>query len=84
MKCFLPRLLWEETPGGPAEGGAGEGPGTGRAVHRAVQLPDEEVRGEDVQHLLPPGSVQQAVRLGVIAGQQHRKQGRHLPRSDGT
>lgn len=71
------RLLGEETPGGPSEGGAGGVPGHGGAVHPAVQQHAEKVRGAGVQHLLHPGHAQQALQLGVVSGEHH--QGRHLP-----
>lgn len=80
----LCRLLWEEASGRPPEGGAGERPGAGRAFHSEVQLPPEAVWGADVQHLLRPGPVQQAVWLGVLPGQQHGQQRRPLPRTDGA
>lgn len=76
--CSFPyRLLGEETPGGPSEGGAGGVPGHGGAFHPAVQQHAEKVRGAGIQHLLHPGHAQQALQLGVVSGQHHR--GRHLP-----
>lgn len=79
----FPRLLWEEPPGWPSEGGAGEGAGHGRAFHPAVQQPAEEVRGAHGQHLPDPGPAQQRVWLGFVFGKQNQHQGQLLPDPDG-
>lgn len=45
---FLHRLLWEQTSGGPPEGGAGGGVGHSRALLSTVQQPPGDVQAADV------------------------------------